>query len=146
MSISSAIQPAIVLVDDDYHSARLMTRMLAAHGAPQIQRMADPAMAMESLGGIAAAAAPGDRCMAIVDLKSSSSATSEFIARLKQTAPNLLVVAMAPSLDKPTRDRLLNAGAAAVFERHADLNLYRSEAAAIVAFWVRGQRLNAVGT
>ncbi len=146
MSISTHTQPAIVLVDDDYHSARLLVRMLAAHDGPEAERMADPAMALESLAGFAAAASAEDRPMVIVDLKSSSTATRDFIARLKPVAPDLLVVAMAPSLDKASRDQLLNAGAAAVFERHADLNLYRREAASIVAFWVRGQRLNAVGT
>ena len=29
-------QPAIALVDDDFHSARLMLRMLAAHDAPLV--------------------------------------------------------------------------------------------------------------
>ena len=37
-------------------------------------------------------------------------------------------------------------GAAAVFERHGELNAYRREAANIVGFWVRTQRLDAVGT
>ena len=139
-------RPAIVLVDDDHHSARLMLRMLTAHGGPEVEHLADPTAALESVAGFIAAG-PGDtRMMVVVDLKSSSTATSDFIIRLRQEAPGLLVVAMAPSLDKPTRDQLLNAGAAAVFERHADLNLYRREAACIVAFWVRGQRLNAVGT
>ncbi len=146
MSFASATQPAIVLVDDDYHSARLMARMLAAHEGPDVERIADPAIALETLTGAAIASAGDDALLVIVDLKSSSTATRDFIARLREAAPEILVVAMAPSLDKPTRDQLLNAGAAAVFERHADLNLYRREAAAIVAFWVRGQRLNAVGT
>ena len=65
---------------------------------------------------------------------------------LKQGAPKLLVVAMAPSLDREVRNGLLDAGAAAVFERHAELNAYRREAANIVGFWVRSQRLDAVGT
>ncbi len=146
MSFAPNAQPAIVLVDEDYHSARLMARMLSAHGGPEVERIADPDIALESLAD-AAIATPGDeRLMVIVDLKSSSTATRDFIARLKVVAANLLVVAMAPSLDRATRDQLLNAGAAAVFERHADLNLYRREAASIVAFWVRGQRLDAVGT
>ena len=40
---------------------------------------------------------------------------------------------------------LLDAGASAVFERHSDISLYRREAGNIVAFWVRNQRLDAVG-
>ena len=146
MSFASATQPAIVLVDDDYHSARLMTRMLTAHGGPDVERIGDPAIAIETLSGAAIASAGDEQLMVIADLKSSSTATRDFIARMKVEAPDMLVIAMAPSLDKATRDQLLNAGAAAVFERHADLNLYRREAASIVAFWVRGQRLNAVGT
>ena len=53
---------------------------------------------------------------------------------------------MAPTLDRTTRENLLDAGADAVFERHAELQAYRAEAAAIVSFWVRNQRLDAVGT
>jgi hypothetical protein len=53
---------------------------------------------------------------------------------------------MAPSLDRNVRNGLLDAGAAAVFERHGELNAYRREAANIVGFWVRNQRLDAVGT
>ena len=59
---------------------------------------------------------------------------------------SLVVVAMAPTLDRVVRDALLDAGADAVFERQADLQAYRSEAASIVSFWVRNQRLDAVGT
>ncbi len=146
MSFASATQPAIVLVDDDYHSARLMARMLSAHGGPDVERIADPAIALDTLSGAALASAGDDRLLVIADLKSSSTATRDFVAELRAAAPEVLIVAMAPSLDKATRDQFLNAGAAAVFERHADLNLYRREAASIVAFWVRGQRLNAVGT
>ena len=143
MTSLSGRQPAIALVDDDYHSARLMTRMLEAHGGPQVSRMPDPERAVEALSGVAPVDA---HCMAVVDLKSSSTATRDFVARLKHSAPQLLVVAMAPTLDREIRNELLDAGASAVFERHSDINLYRREAANIVAFWVRNQRLDAVGT
>jgi CheY-like chemotaxis protein len=146
MTSLSDRQPAIALVDDDYHSARLMTRMLEAHGGPQVSRMPDPEKAVETLSGVAATGPASSQCMAVVDLKSSSTATRDFVARLKHTAPQLLVVAMAPTLDREIRNELLDAGASAVFERHADLDLYRREAANIVAFWVRNQRLDAVGT
>ncbi|MFT3980650.1 MAG: hypothetical protein QM687_09300 [Ferruginibacter sp.] len=53
---------------------------------------------------------------------------------------------MAPTLDRDIRNELLDAGAAAVFERHSDITLYRREAASIIGFWVRNQRLDAVGT
>ena len=42
MTLTSDRQPAIALVDDDFHSARLMTRMLAAHGGPHVERLSDP--------------------------------------------------------------------------------------------------------
>jgi len=140
-------QPAIVLVDDDFHSARLMMRMLAAHAGPPVEWMEDSAAALEALSAFAALPVKdGQFTMVIVDLKSSSTASRDFIAALKQAAPRLLVVAMAPSLDRDVRNSLLDAGAAAVFERHAELNSYRREAANIVGFWVRSQRLDAVGT
>ena len=145
MSLSLG-SPAIALVDDDYHSARMMTRMLEAHGGPHVSRMPDPDKAVETLSGVAASARDTAQCMAVVDLKSSSTATRDFVARLKHLAPQLLVVAMAPTLDRAVRNELLDAGASAVFERHADIELYRREAASIVAFWVRNQRLDAVGT
>ncbi len=131
-------RPAIALVDDDYHSARLMTRMLEAHGAPQVDRIENLDGAVEAItdAAIEAEQAP---FMAVVDLKSSSTATRDFVARLKQSAPDLTVVAMAPSLDRETRGKLLEAGAAAVFERHADIALYRREAACIVSFWARSR-------
>jgi CheY-like chemotaxis protein len=146
MTFAPSRQPAIVLVDDDFHSTRLMVRMLNAHGGPQVETIGDAGMALEALTQRAALCPAGEQPMVIVDLKASSCATAEFIADLRLAAPGLLVVAMSPSLDRLCRDKLLDAGAAAVFERHADLNLYRREAASIVAYWVRGQRLNAVGT
>lgn len=145
MTTLSGRQPAIALVDDDYHSARLMTRMLEAHGGPQISRLPDPELAVETLEKAAGDTQCAGQCMAVIDLKSSSTATRDFVARLKHRAPALLVVAMAPSLDREVRNELLDAGASAVFERHSDITLYRREAANIVAFWVRNQRLDAVG-
>jgi CheY-like chemotaxis protein len=142
----SGRQPAIALVDDDYHSARLMTRMLEAHGGPQVLRLPDPHVAIESLSDAATTPLADGRCMIVVDLKSSSTATRDFVVQLKHRAPQLLIVAMAPSLDRDVRNELLDAGASAVFERHSDITLYRREAASIVAFWVRNQRLDAVGT
>ena len=49
MALNALRQPAIALVDDDFHSARLMMRMLAAHGGPDVERMADPDSALETL-------------------------------------------------------------------------------------------------
>ena len=138
-------RPAIALVDDDYYSARLMTRMLEAHGAPQVDCLDDLDQAVEAIADAAARAEESSPFMAVVDLKSTSAATRDFVARLKKRAPGLTVVAMAPSLDRDTRGKLIAAGAAAVFERHADIALYRREAASIVSFWARSQRLEQVG-
>jgi DNA-binding NtrC family response regulator len=146
MTFTADRQPAIALVDDDFHSARLLTRMLAAHDGPQVVHFGEPEPAFAALRTAAAVPPVEGRCLVVVDLKSSSTATHEFLARLRREAPGLLAVAMAPSLDRASRNALLEAGAAAVFERHADLDRYRREAAAIVAFWVRSQHLDAVGT
>ncbi len=148
MSAFRGGQPFMALVDDDSHSARLMIRMLLAHGAPSVSWMDTGSSAAERLGALlddSRAALPG---LVIVDLKASSSATHEFIGRLRgmQNGGALLIAAMAPSLEKEVRDRLLECGADAVFERHAEVNSYRREAAAMVSFWVRSQHLEAVGT
>lgn len=141
-------EPFMVLVDDDSHSARLMIRVLLAHGAPSVSWMDTGPVGAERIGALledARAALPG---LVIVDLKASSSATHEFIERLRgmRNGSALLIAAMAPSLEKDVRDRLLACGADAVFERHAEVDFYRREAAAIVSFWVRNQHLEAVGT
>lgn len=146
MTLGSDRQPAIALVDDDFHSARLMMRMLSAHGAPDVEWLSDAGTALETLAGYDAMPPINGKCMALIDLKASSNASRDFIVEMRRKAPGLLVVAMAPTLDRETRNALLDAGAAAVFERHGELNAYRREAASIVGFWVRSQRLDAVGT
>lgn len=146
MTLGSDRQPAIALVDDDFHSARLMMRMLSAHGAPDVEWLGDAGTALETLAGYDAMPPINGKCMALIDLKASSNASRDFIVEMRRKAPGLLVVAMAPTLDRETRNALLDAGAAAVFERHGELNAYRREAASIVGFWVRSQRLDAVGT
>ena len=148
MNSHGALQPFMALVDDDSHSARLMIRMLLAHGAPSVNWLDSDAVATAELGALLndrRATLPG---LVIVDLKSSSAATAEFIAKLRamRDGTALLVAAIAPTLDREVREVLLTAGADAVFERQADIDVYRREAAAIVSFWVRNQRLEAVGT
>jgi CheY-like chemotaxis protein len=140
-------QPFLALIDDDAHSARLATRMLLAHGAPSVHWMDGADKASATIGDTLADRGGQLPGLVIVDLKSSSTATADFVTRLRQLkgADELLVVAMAPTLDRQVRDALLDAGANAVFQRHADLDSYRREAASIVSFWVRNQRLNAIG-
>lgn len=141
-------QPYLMLVDDDAHSARLLTRMLLAHGAPSIQWIESSAEGLSQIKDLLAEPGKSLPGLVIVDLKSSSTAASDFIAEIAglERSRSLVIAAMAPNLDRPTRDSLLDAGADAVFERHADLQAYRAEAAAIVSFWVRNQHLDAVGT
>jgi hypothetical protein len=146
--ITTAARPFLALVDDDPHSSRLLARTLVAHGAPNIEVYSGTSEAAAKLGVMLSdpyLMLPG---IVIVDLKSTSSATLDFIAGLKKLprGNELLVAAIAPVLPKEAREALLDAGAAAVFERHADLEAYRREAASIVSFWVRNQHLNAIGT
>ena len=148
MNSHGAVQPYMALVDDDSHSARLMIRMLLAHGAPSVSWLDGETLASTELGKLlddSKALLPG---LVIVDLKSSSTATADFIQKLRgmRDGSALLIAAMAPTLDREVREVLLSAGADAVFERQADIDFYRRESAAIVSFWVRNQRLEAVGT
>ena len=141
-------QPYVMLVDDDVHSARLLTRMLLAHGGPSVQWIEDSAEGLRQIKLLLADAGKHLPGLVIVDLKSSSAAAGNFIAEIAglERSRSLVIAAMAPNSDRGTRDALLDAGADAVFERHAALPAYRAEAAAIVSFWVRNQRLGAVGT
>lgn len=148
MNDNAADRARLALVDDDTHSARMMTRMLLAHGAPSVDWLADAELA-ESTFRDALSRTGGDRpALIVVDLKSSSRATAEFVSRLRAMpgSSELLIAAMAPSLERAHRDPLLVAGADAVFQRHAEANSYRREAASIVGFWAQHQRLEAVGT
>ena len=137
----------LALVDDDSHSAQLMMRMLTAHGAPRVELWGGA----ESSSIQFSQAFDGQRSrrpsMLIVDLKQRSSATGDFISVIRDRcrAAGILIAAVVPSPDRASIDRLHEAGAAGVFERHPELAAYRQEAAGIVSFWVRNQRLNAVG-
>lgn len=145
--VTMSSKPFVALVDDDAHSARLMTRQLLAHGSPIVQWLDGAATAVAEIAPALEDPKAERPALVIVDLKASSAATRDFIAALRKLdgAADLLIVAMAPALDKDIRDRLIDAGAEAVFQRHADADAYRREAASIVSFWVRNQRLNAIG-
>jgi CheY-like chemotaxis protein len=148
MTSHGAVQPFMVLVDDDSHSARLMIRMLLAHGAPSVSWLDGEAAASGELRRLLDDQSATLPALVIVDLKTSSTATADFIGALRQWpgGKELLVAAMAPARDHDVRQLLTAAGADAVFERQADIDFYRRESAAIVSFWVRSQRLEAVGT
>ncbi|MEQ1770270.1 MAG: hypothetical protein ABL879_10560 [Devosia sp.] len=142
MSIPFEGHPAIALVDDDFYSARMLTRVVEAQGGPTPQWLSDPDEAAGTLIETSRKASACKDTLVVVDLKSSSVATRTFLERLKASAPGLLVVAMAPSLDRETRQSLLASGAAAVFERHAEATAYRTEIAALMDFWARHQGLH----
>jgi DNA-binding response OmpR family regulator len=145
--IATADQPFIAIVDDDMHSARLITRMLLAHGAPSVHWLDGATAAMTQIGRWLSddvATPPG---LVIVDLKSTSNATRDFVAALRELrgAEDLRIAAVSPTVDRDVRSALIDAGADAVFQRHADIAAYRRETASIVSFWVRNQHLNAIG-
>lgn len=133
-------EPHLVLVDDDPHSARLLMRMLLAHGAPSIHWVENPADVEANIG-------EAQPSLMIVDLKSSSSANSEFVAALRSrpAGADVAIAVMAATPTQPERESLLRAGADAVFVRHADIVAYRREAASIISYWVRQQSLEAIG-
>lgn len=147
MNVVSNDMPFIALIDDDGHSAHLLTRMLVAHGAPQVRHVgsaeAGETFLIECLSDVDREW-PG---LVIVDLKAHSGANLEFVTRhqavLRQKGIPLAV--MMQTTDRVGRQALQEAGAAAVFFRQAELEAYRREAAAIVSFWARNQRLDAVG-
>ena len=118
-----------------------------AHGAPEIRHFAGAADGEAFLRATLADASNAWPGLVIVDLKAHSGANLEFVGRnrgqLQQKG--IPVAVMAPVTGRIGRQKLHNAGAAAVFFRQAELAAYRREAASIVSFWARLQRLDAVG-
>jgi DNA-binding response OmpR family regulator len=141
-------RPVLALVDDDSHSARLLLRHLGDAGALRFRWLGDARRALRTLMTPAAGNGATWPEILIVDLKTRSSATRDFIAHVRMAAheAGTMIVAFAPSLDRTTRESLLEAGAAAVFERHPDPAAYRREAESLISFWARHQRLDRVGT
>ena len=139
--------PYLALVDDDQHSAHLLTRMLLAHGSPRVQHYGGADDGRLMLGNVLAGSAASWPGLLIVDLKAHSRANLEFVSSIHPLASSngLAVVVMAPPLGRADREALLEAGASSVFVRHAERDAYRREAAGIVSFWARSQRLDAVG-
>lgn len=147
MNVVTDDTPFIALIDDDGHSAYLLTRMLVAHGAPDVRHFGTVAAGEAFLASTLADIALEWPGMVIVDLKAHSGANLEFVSRnqalLRQKGIPLVV--MTQTLDRAGRQALQEAGAAAVYFRAAELDAYRREAAAMVSFWARHQRLDAVG-
>lgn len=137
----------IALVDDDEHSARLLTRMLLAHGSPLVTWLGGADDGRECLQKVLADPNANWPSLVIVDLKSHSGANLEFLASLgtliRQKGVPLAV--MSQDMELETQAAIKAAGAGAVFLRQAEREAYRRETAAIVSFWARHQRLDAVG-
>ena len=147
MNLYAERAPFIALVDDDQHSAQLLTRMLLAHGAPAIQWYGGASDGQTMLTAVLGDVSGRRPSLVIVDLKAHSASNLEFLratqSLLRQTS--IPVAVMVQSGESNHRDTLLAAGATAVFLRHAELDAYRREAAGLVSFWARSQRLEAVG-
>lgn len=147
MTVALEKAPYLALVDDDAHSVRLLTRTLAAQGAPRVEWLGNAEDGHQRLAERLAAPATNRPALLIVDLRTKSTATRDFIAAvagLTGTA-GIPIVAMASSADPAEHQALIAAGAAAVVRREAEREAYRREAARIVSFWARSQRLDAVG-
>ncbi len=139
--------PFVALIDDDEHSAHLLTRMLLAHGSPDVRwygGASEGRARIQAVLGDVSANWPG---LLIVDLKAHSAANLEFVASIQALVrqKGVPVAVMTQAHDRAAHQALYDAGASAVFFRQAELNAYRREAAGIVSFWARSQRLDAVG-
>jgi len=147
MTLALSKAPHLALVDDDAHSARLLARTLAAQGAPRVEWLGDAGEARRRLAERLAAPHGERPGLLIVDLKANSAATRDFIADIAEraAAARLPIVAIVPDTGAAERQPLLAAGASAVFRREAEREAYRREAASIVNFWARSQRLDTVG-
>ncbi|SMQ72044.1 CheY chemotaxis protein or a CheY-like REC (receiver) domain [Devosia lucknowensis] len=147
MFVEAQEAPFIALIDDDGHSAHLLTRMLRTHDAPEVMHFGTAAAGEAGLATILADTGREWPGLVIVDLKAHSGANLEFVSRnhalLRQKGIPLAV--MTQRMDRECRRVLQDAGASAVFFRQPQLDAYRHEVAAIVSFWARHQRLDAVG-
>jgi DNA-binding NarL/FixJ family response regulator len=146
--ISSAEdQSFIALIDDDAHSSYLLTRMLRSQDAPAVQYLGGATEGEVAITVLLADVTANWPDLLIIDLKAHSGANLEFLHRnhtlLRQKG--IPVAVMTPPSDREARETLHRAGASAVFFRQSELDAYRHEAAAIVSFWARHQRLDAVG-
>lgn len=131
----------VALVDDSVHSARLFLRTLAGRGC-RARWLGNGDRAGRTLDAILKGKELPPQ-LVVVDLKSRSDASADFIARYSPRVGTrgALMVALAPTLAAEDRGAPLQAGAAAVFQRHADRAGYHREIGALIEFWERNQRL-----
>ena len=137
----------LALIDDDAHSAQLLTRTLLDQGASGVHCYGDAGLAITRLRALMADPAATLPQLIIVDLKEHSGANLEFLETARQLLRNfgVSVVVLAAQKDEARRQALLANGAASVWVRHADRDAYRRVAADIVQFATHQQRLEAVG-
>jgi DNA-binding response OmpR family regulator len=147
VSLSIKHSPFIGLIDDDCHSARLFMRMLAENGGPAVCHFGDGAIGLQGLTRVLEDPLAQWPDFLVIDLKDHSRATLEFVRShhgwLRQKGVDIVV--MVPPTDRAGRSSYLEAGAAAVFFRQPELDAYRWELDGIAEFWVRNERLDAVG-
>lgn len=147
MNVSADYTSFVALIDDDVHSAHLMTRALLVQGASSVQHYGDAVSARARLQTDLGKASPEQPGLIVVDLKAHSGANLEFLIAVQQLtrASGVPVVVLAPRLGEQSRHALLENGAAAVFVRHAERDAYHRVAADIVELWALTQRPEAVG-
>ncbi|MFC0012780.1 hypothetical protein [Devosia nitrariae] len=147
MTVALEKAPYLALVDDDAHSVRLLTRTLAAQGAPRLEWLGNAEDGLRRLTERLSPPVTTRPALLIVDLRAKSTATRDFTAAVADVAckASIPIVAMASTADPAERQALIAAGAAAVVRREAEREAYRREVANIVSFWARSQRLDAVG-
>lgn len=137
----------VVLIDDDPHSAHLLMRMLDGQSGPKVRHYLTEEAGEVFLGTVLNDATADWPSLVLVDLKAHSGANEAFLTRhqamLRQKGVPLAV--MSCPTDRAGRQALHDAGAGAVFFRQAELDAYRHEVSAILSFWARHQRLDAVG-
>lgn len=139
--------PYVALIDDDEHSAQLLTRMLLAHGSPGLRWYGGASEGAARLRAVLGGPGTNWPSLLIVDLKAHGAANLEFVASAQALLrqKGVPVVVMAQPQDRQDVQAFYDAGASAVFFRQAGLDAYRREAAGIVGFWARSRRLDAVG-
>lgn len=137
----------VALIDDDEHSAHLLTRTLVDQGAHGVQGYGDAIAALVRLKAVLSDASATRPSLIVVDLKAHSGANLEFMGTIQQLTrqSGVPVVVLSPQLEEQGRRALIESGAAAVFVRHAERDAYRRVAADIVEFGTLTQRPVAVG-
>jgi DNA-binding response OmpR family regulator len=137
----------VALIDDDEHSAHLLTRALVDQGAHGVQTYGDAIKGLGRLKAVLSDTNAAWPALIILDLKDHSGANLEFLDVIGQLTRQhgVPVVVLAPQPTEQCRQALMANGAAGVFVRHAERDAYRRVAADIVEFVTLAERPEAVG-